>query len=289
MDIVTLLLDRGADADTKDVFGKTALHVAAENGRASVVTALLERGADCNAKEDINGFTPLMLAAQSDVSVVEVLLEHGADVGATDEQGRTALHLVVNFFDGAQPFPADQMFYGRWRLACTLLLLQAGATITSQFNGQALNSLASHAASRRCRELVFALLWRGVHVTAPEDSTSDNEDDASDDGDAETALADKLAVDNMLADWPSGRLRAWRSETHALFPAAFRADVQALLLATLGSLDAAAAVDETTHAHHRAAPMQNPLRMLHERDLLHAIFQPLLLAHMGGPPAPPLA
>ena len=72
--------------------------------------------------------------------------------------------------------------------------------------------------------------------------------------------------------------------------------MQALLLATLGSLDAAAAAADDggeagpmprgTSAGRCVARRRNPLRMLHEHDgLLESVFQALLHAHMGGPPS----
>ena len=76
--------------------------------------------------------------------------------------------------------------------------------------------------------------------------------------------------------------------------------MQALLLATLGSLDAAAAgADDGGNmgpaAHGAAAGrsvarrLQNLLRTLHLQHHLLEPIQALLLAHMRGPPAPPRA
>ena len=114
-------------------------------------------------------------------------------------------------------------------------------------------------------------------------------------------IADSRAIATMLAEWPRGSLRAWRLDAHALFPAAFRADVQALLLATLGSPDAGdaaaegcvgeagPAADGVRGGRCVSARLQNPLRVLHQRGFLEALFQPLLILHMGGPVAPPRA
>src|SRR5262249_3474435 len=46
LDVVTLLLDAGAQIDAVDNRGRTALMIAAELGRAAIVDALLARGAD---------------------------------------------------------------------------------------------------------------------------------------------------------------------------------------------------------------------------------------------------
>jgi ankyrin repeat protein len=68
--------------------GHTPLHLAALYAADSVVQLLLQRGADANAR-DITGCTPLMLA--SSLLVVKVLLAAGADATAVDSTGMTVL------------------------------------------------------------------------------------------------------------------------------------------------------------------------------------------------------
>ena len=222
---------------------------------------------------------------------MKLLLLHGATVNAVDNEGLTPLHVFVKA--GGRK---------RLDLECTLTLLQSGATMLTQTVGDSWVALMRLALVRRYRDLVFTLLWHGVDeegVTVS-DSYSDS-DDSDDYVHDESAAAEKLAIETMRAAWAGGGLRAWRLDSHASFPAAFRTNVQALLLATLGSLDAAAAVAQdhagdagpvrrsARFARRTAVLLPNPLRTLHERDLLEPIFQALLHAHMGGPPAPPRA
>jgi hypothetical protein len=211
-----------------------------------------------------------------------LLLANGAEIDAQDAEGRTPLHAV---------FVADDSGHQQGRLDCILTLFQGGATLPASIADQALPRLAAKAVEHSRRDLVFTLLWRGVNVEGSIGG-ADNDDD-------ESAPADKLAIQTMCAEWQRGTLRAWRSETHASFPGDFRTNVQALLLATLGSLDAAVAVAQdhagdagpvrrsARAARRTAVLLPNPLRTLHERRLLEPIFQALLHAHMGGPPAPP--
>jgi ankyrin repeat protein len=56
--VVKLLVEKGADVDTKDNYGRTPLSQAAENANKAVVKLLLEKGADVESK-DINCETPL--------------------------------------------------------------------------------------------------------------------------------------------------------------------------------------------------------------------------------------
>ena len=56
------LLDRGADANARDVDGATALHAACEEGHAAAARLLLARGADVGARNNL-GDTALHAAA----------------------------------------------------------------------------------------------------------------------------------------------------------------------------------------------------------------------------------
>ncbi|KAL1895475.1 hypothetical protein Sste5346_005283 [Sporothrix stenoceras] len=72
--IVKLLLEKGADIDSKDNCGQTPLSWVAERGREAVVKLLLENGADADLK-DRSGRTPLWYAAQNGYEAIVKLLE----------------------------------------------------------------------------------------------------------------------------------------------------------------------------------------------------------------------
>ena len=63
VDIVEMLLERGAKVDTKDNQHATALHLAAEEGCDDCVRLLLKKGVDVNSKMK-NGDTPIMRAVK---------------------------------------------------------------------------------------------------------------------------------------------------------------------------------------------------------------------------------
>ena len=91
-DVVRLLLDRGAEVNVKDNAGLTPLHYAAKDVYVDVIMLLLNRGADVNAKDN-DGWTPLHDATwdgHADVAVV--LLDRGAQVNVKDNAGKTPLH-----------------------------------------------------------------------------------------------------------------------------------------------------------------------------------------------------
>jgi len=76
IDLMTLLLEHGADLNATTSDGRTALTLAAFSQKPEALAFLLERGADPNAGE----FTPLMAAAtKNDVPALEALVAAGAD------------------------------------------------------------------------------------------------------------------------------------------------------------------------------------------------------------------
>jgi ankyrin repeat protein len=106
---VQALLDRGANVNTRDATGTTALiatlqgyHFAAPNisnpnlsiAPVGIVQALLDGGADVNLRND-RGETPLIAASAHYQGgyreIVQALLDKGADVNAMDADGTTAL------------------------------------------------------------------------------------------------------------------------------------------------------------------------------------------------------
>ncbi|KAM0521165.1 hypothetical protein ACHAPE_002638 [Trichoderma viride] len=94
--IVRLLLENGADIETKDqhMDRGTPLLQATEKGHEAIVRLLLEKGADIKAK-DYSRQTPLRMAAKNGhEAIVRLLLERDADVEARDYGNQTALSLA---------------------------------------------------------------------------------------------------------------------------------------------------------------------------------------------------
>jgi ankyrin repeat protein len=83
LDVVGLLLDSGAKIDHENGFKQTALFVACKLAKVDVVGLLLDRGAHVN-QVDYNGETPLFSAAGLNfVEIVRLLLNSGANIPFT--------------------------------------------------------------------------------------------------------------------------------------------------------------------------------------------------------------
>jgi ankyrin repeat protein len=90
VEVVRLLLERGADPNRADKYGFTALIDAARGGWAEIVHLLLRYGADVNA-ESHPDFTAIYAAAsEGNADIVRLLIFHGADVGGN--RGEYALN-----------------------------------------------------------------------------------------------------------------------------------------------------------------------------------------------------
>ena len=90
-----MLIQNGADIDTIDVDGDTALHYAVDNNQITLVNFLLKNGANQNIK-NLNGDIPLF--SFSDIiqpDTLVTLVEHGANINALNGNGDTWLHEAI--------------------------------------------------------------------------------------------------------------------------------------------------------------------------------------------------
>jgi len=90
---VKVLLGRGADIDTANVDGLTALHQACIDDNLEMVEFLVSHGADVN-RGDNEGWTPLHATASCGfLSIARFLIDHGANVAAVNNDGELAIDI----------------------------------------------------------------------------------------------------------------------------------------------------------------------------------------------------
>jgi len=99
MPMLTLLIQRGVGVKDKDKYSEeTLLHKIAKKPRKDaleIIELLLQAGADINSKTHI-GETPLMVAfTESNREIFDFLLEKGADANMQDSFGETLLHRLA--------------------------------------------------------------------------------------------------------------------------------------------------------------------------------------------------
>lgn len=101
--IAQLLINAGANVNAQDVYGTTALHLAAWYEHPEMVKTLLENGAQVNAQTntlgnwDTDGATPLHEAAmRGNIEIIEQLIDDGADLTIKNAKGQTPLVSAIS-------------------------------------------------------------------------------------------------------------------------------------------------------------------------------------------------
>jgi len=151
-DVITALVNNGADVNTKSSIGSTALMYAALNNNNQVITALVKAGADVNA---INGNTALMLAAKfNNPDVVATLLKNGADVNARSlgsasggVDGETALTGAATYNPNLEVITA---------------LIKSGADVNARDSDYGMTALMWAAAENGNPDVITTLLENGA-------------------------------------------------------------------------------------------------------------------------------
>jgi len=91
VEVVRLIVNRGANINIRDANKNTVLHIAAEKGSVDIMKLLLDKGMSVNLT-DTEESTPLHLSAQfSNLEATKFLVERGAAINNTNKYGNTPL------------------------------------------------------------------------------------------------------------------------------------------------------------------------------------------------------
>ena len=216
--IVSALLDAGADPRGKNKLGMTALQYVSS---PEVAALLLAAGADLNAVDNYGGNALSSIASNGDAAMVKWLLSQGAREGPTDSEGDTALHracleanpkVVAALLEGgvnpntrnengATPLVYVAGRKGQASVKIIMLLLHAGADPNAQTDDGCFPLYV--AATESSPAAIEALLAGGATLD-------------SDEGCGETALA--AAVYNGKADTAAALLKAGANPNARISP-----------------------------------------------------------------------
>jgi uncharacterized protein len=144
------LIKEGADVNSAQGDGTTALHWAALKGNVELASMLLYAGASPRATTRLGGYTPLLMASKNgDAAMVDVLLSNGADANDKTTTGVTPLMFA------AASGHADAVE----------ALLDKGADVNAKESAKNETALTFAAAYGRV-DVIRLLTSRGADVTA---------------------------------------------------------------------------------------------------------------------------
>jgi ankyrin repeat protein len=94
--VVKFLVDRGANVNTQDLFGQTALHEAVMHKDEELIRLLLDCGANPDVKDE-SGRTALYTSIspwKCNEDIIRLLLQHTTNPNIRTDRGQTALHIA---------------------------------------------------------------------------------------------------------------------------------------------------------------------------------------------------
>jgi ankyrin repeat protein len=151
------LVEAGVDVNYREPrYGNTPLSMACQYNLVEIARYLMDKGADINLRTK-TGHTPLMAAASGSETLFHLLLEKGADPLAAQENGTTALTMLVT-----------GILMERMPLEAIDMLLNAGVNIDeSAKSGQTEGYTCLMMAARNKRpDLVKYLVEREADINA---------------------------------------------------------------------------------------------------------------------------
>ncbi|XP_033107020.1 protein fem-1 homolog B-like [Anneissia japonica] len=94
-EVVTMLIERGADVNHATSTNSTPLRAACFDGRLDIVKYLVEHDADIHKPNKYNNTCLMIACYRGHLTVASYLLEHNADATAVAHCGATALHFTA--------------------------------------------------------------------------------------------------------------------------------------------------------------------------------------------------
>ncbi|KAK3095975.1 hypothetical protein FSP39_021528 [Pinctada imbricata] len=149
---VKLLRQHGAKYDDYDRGGSTAMHWAVDGGNVRLLDWMIKDGADVNIRDRGSGWTPLIRCASlsGNRSVALTLVQAGAKINTQDKDGKTALMVAI--------------INGHQDLVELLLKKNADLSVTNEYGKTAYEMAHSMERRRIVRVLDDHLQSRGIKL-----------------------------------------------------------------------------------------------------------------------------
>lgn len=96
IDVIRLLIKKGADINAKADNGWTPLHFAVRTGKTVAVANLVKLGADVNAKDGSGNMPIHLAAAANDLKLVKLLLKLDAKIDVANEVGKLPVDMATD-------------------------------------------------------------------------------------------------------------------------------------------------------------------------------------------------
>jgi ankyrin len=96
LDVIRILVEKGANMCAADASDSTALHIATKGGYLNIVQYLADRFAPIDRRNAKNETALLVAAAEGNEKIVSVLIEQGAGIGVRDIDGKSALDIATD-------------------------------------------------------------------------------------------------------------------------------------------------------------------------------------------------
>ena len=184
LNILTYLLQKGTNPNTKNTDGLTVLHLAAGSGNMEVVELIVDNSyvrLDNKTTEKTSCCTALHLAVKYEhLDVVQFLCEKGASVNIKNEIGSTPLHCAaftgntaiieyliqrgakINETDKGEKQPLHAAVYTN-KFEAVKVLVEAGANVNT-LDGHGYSPLHIAALTMECPEMMRFLIEHGANV-----------------------------------------------------------------------------------------------------------------------------
>lgn len=104
IDIVTELINYGADVNLVDSNGLTPIYVAVNSQSPDITKILLEKGANVNTRYQQNESVLFLASALKNIECMQLLIKHGADVNIKENRNETPIFAAITckFIPGIQ-------------------------------------------------------------------------------------------------------------------------------------------------------------------------------------------